>query len=252
MAMSSDVQIASEPGQLWAKRMTRWRNYPQRFGKWWWWMWLTMHLSDLPLLGCFFTWLAGLPLGPYRQKWPLARITPKPYISPQAQISCSDLQMAPHCFIDDHVTIFSSPSGGSVILGLGVHIHRGTIVDVGYGGKVIVGEHTYIQPNCNLNAHLNNIRIGCEVMIAPDCGFFSYQHRVDDLSLPMCKQPLTSRGDIVIEDDVWIGTGAKIMDGVHIGRGAVIGAGAVVTKDIPAYSIAVGVPARVVSRRGAS
>ncbi len=86
-------------------------------------------------------------------------------------------------------------------------------------------------------------------MIAPGCGFFPYQHGADPNEL-MCRQPLVSAGDIVIEDDVWIGSGARVMDGVTIGRGAIIGAGAVVTKDVPPYSIALGVPARVVGRRG--
>ena len=54
---------------------------------------------------------------------------------------------------------------------------------------------------------------------------------------------------IKIEDDVWIGAGAIILDGVTIGRGSVIGAGAVVTKNIPPYSVAVGVPARVIKKR---
>lgn len=57
------------------------------------------------------------------------------------------------------------------------------------------------------------------------------------------------KGAIVIEDDVWIGESAIIMSGVHIGRGAVIGAGAVVTKDIPPYAVAVGVPAKVIKYR---
>ncbi|NUQ39504.1 MAG: hypothetical protein HUU23_17315 [Caldilineales bacterium] len=65
----------------------------------------------------------------------------------------------------------------------------------------------------------------------------------------MCWQPITSKGDIVIEDDVWLGVGAIVLDGVTIGRGAVIGAGAVVTESIPAYAIAVGAPARVVGHR---
>ncbi|MCK4816024.1 acyltransferase, partial [bacterium] len=58
------------------------------------------------------------------------------------------------------------------------------------------------------------------------------------------------KGDIVIEDDVWLGMGVKIMDGVHIGRGAIIGAGAVVTRDVPSAAVAVGVPAKVVKIRG--
>lgn len=57
---------------------------------------------------------------------------------------------------------------------------------------------------------------------------------------------------MVIEDDVWIGANVCINKGVIIGRGAVIGSGAVVTKDIPPYAIAVGVPCRVIGRRGAA
>lgn len=58
-----------------------------------------------------------------------------------------------------------------------------------------------------------------------------------------------SRGDIVIEDDVWIGHGVIVLSGVHIGQGAVIAAGAVVTKDVPPYAIVGGVPASVLKYR---
>ena len=58
---------------------------------------------------------------------------------------------------------------------------------------------------------------------------------------------LTSKGPVVIEDNVWIGEKASILSGVHIGKGAIIGAGAVVTKDVPAGHMALGVPARILS-----
>ena len=60
---------------------------------------------------------------------------------------------------------------------------------------------------------------------------------------------MLAKGDIVINDDVWIGYNALIMSGVEIGQGAVIAAGAVVTKNIPPYAIAGGVPARVLKYR---
>lgn len=59
----------------------------------------------------------------------------------------------------------------------------------------------------------------------------------------------TSKGDIIVDDDVWIGFGAKILSGVHIGQGAVVATGAVVTKDVPPYTIVGGVPARVLKHR---
>ena len=58
-----------------------------------------------------------------------------------------------------------------------------------------------------------------------------------------------SKGDIVIDDDVWIGYGATIMSGVHRGQGAVVAASAVVTKDVPSYAIVAGVPAKVIKYR---
>lgn len=58
-----------------------------------------------------------------------------------------------------------------------------------------------------------------------------------------------SKGDIIVDDDVWIGYGATIMSGVHIGQGAVVAAGAVVTKDVPPYAIVGGVPAKVIKYR---
>ena len=60
---------------------------------------------------------------------------------------------------------------------------------------------------------------------------------------------MTSKGGVIIEDDVWIGTGAIIVDGVSVGQGAVIGAGSVVTKNVEPYAIVVGNPAREIGKR---
>ena len=78
--------------------------------------------------------------------------------------------------------------------------------------------------------------------------FIAYQHAHDTLSEPIMNQGYYD-APIVIEDDVWIGHGVTVMAGVTIGRGSIVGAGAVVTKDIPPYSIAIGVPARIVKKR---
>jgi acetyltransferase-like isoleucine patch superfamily enzyme len=219
----------------------------QAFHGWWWWCAIHMKLSGLPYVGRVFTWLAGLPLGPHRAKLPLRRI--RPYISPRAEVSCSDLRLSPGCYIDALAVIWSGKGGGSVVLGRDVNINRGTIVEVDNGSTITIGEHTHIQAYCNLYAYAGNIHIGRYVMIAPKCALFPYQHVMDDPTQIMEQQGFTTRGDIVIEDDVWLGTGAKIMDGVTVGRGAVVGAGAVVTRDVPPYTIVGGVPARVIRAR---
>ncbi|HBI63202.1 MAG TPA: acetyltransferase [Lachnospiraceae bacterium] len=58
-----------------------------------------------------------------------------------------------------------------------------------------------------------------------------------------------SKGNIIVDDDVWIGYGSAVLSGVHIGQGAVVAAGAVVTRDVPPYAVVGGVPARVIKYR---
>ena len=87
------------------------------------------------------------------------------------------------------------------------------------------------------------MRIGAHVVIIP------YNHLFEDPSVQIFKQGSSQQG-VFIEDDVWIGAHVTVTDGVRIGKGSVIGAGAVVTRDIPPYSVAVGVPARVIKSRG--
>jgi acetyltransferase-like isoleucine patch superfamily enzyme len=213
--------------------------------------WIKAMLS-LSTVSRLFTHLAGLPLAPYKGKKRLLRyLGTRPYISPRAQIGCSKLEIGPKCFIDDYVTIYAHPQArGGVHLDRNVHIYRWSIIELGEGeGWLRVGSNTYIQSGCIFNPFVNNIIIGANCMIAPRCAFTPYQHGFADTHLPMREQPFTSRGDIVVEDDVWLGVNVCVMDGVTIGRGAIVGAGAVVTQDIPPYAIASGIPARVIRFR---
>ncbi len=214
------------------------------------WIRVMLQLSPVSPL---FTYLAGLPLGPYKDKRRLLRyIGDRSYVSPRAQIKCPRLQMGPRCFIDDYVTIYAHPGAqGEVCLEKNVHIYRWSIVELGRGeGSLHIGSDTYIQSGCILNAFVGSITIGANCMIAHRCAFTPYQHDFANTSRPMREQALVSQGDVVIEDDVWLGLNVCVMDGVTIGKGAVVGAGAVVTKDIPPYAIAGGVPARVIRFRG--
>lgn len=86
-------------------------------------------------------------------------------------------------------------------------------------------------------------------MIASLSGIYANNHNFADPELPIVQQGLSCQG-IDLEDDCWIGSGVRVLDGVTIGRGSVVGAGAVVTANIPPLSVAVGVPAKVASQRG--
>lgn len=75
-----------------------------------------------------------------------------------------------------------------------------------------------------------------------------HSHGYEDINKPISEQPLISKGPIVIEDDCWLGFSCEILSGVHIGRHSIVAARAVVTKDVPPYSIVAGNPARIVKQ----
>jgi acetyltransferase-like isoleucine patch superfamily enzyme len=96
----------------------------------------------------------------------------------------------------------------------------------------------------------DGVVVGDGVRIAPHAMLIAADHVFDDPHTPIRQQGLRPQ-PIVIEDDVWIAGRVTITAGVRVGRGSVLGAGAVVTTDIPPYSVAVGVPARVIRSRSA-
>lgn len=114
-------------------------------------------------------------------------------------------------------------------------------------GPIKIGEHCEIGINTIIHS-TQLVDIGNNVSIAANCYIIDSNHGCEK-NLLINEQKTVVKGPIVIDDDVWIGAGAKILSGVHIGRGAVIGAQSVVNTDIPDYAIAVGIPAKVISYR---
>ncbi|CEJ42227.1 acyltransferase [Umezakia ovalisporum] len=134
-----------------------------------------------------------------------------------------------------------------IYLGNGVALER--YVDIGCldNTYISIDDETFIAPHVCI-AGPGNIKIGKHCMIASHSGIYANSHKFADPTQPIKYQGVTRKG-IVIEDDCWLGHGVTVLDGVTIGKGSVIGAGTVVNKDIPPYSVAVGVPVRVIKSR---
>lgn len=122
---------------------------------------------------------------------------------------------------------------GDFRIGAEVLIARGTAITAktDHGG-VEIGDRCTIGKNCILSSS-GGIQIGKWVGIAGDCYIGGGRYGTDRTDVPMMEQELYTKGPVVIEDDCTIGAGARVLDGVKIGRGSVIGAGAVVREDVP-------------------
>jgi acetyltransferase-like isoleucine patch superfamily enzyme len=109
------------------------------------------------------------------------------------------------------------------------------------------GDCVQFGPRCAIQC---DIRFGDHVLVAGDVAFVGRNdHRYDIVGKTIWESPRGMAGVTTVEEDVWIGHGAIVLSGVTIGRGAIVAAGAVVTSDVPRYSIVAGVPARTVGRR---
>ncbi|MBS1513759.1 MAG: acyltransferase [Bacteroidetes bacterium] len=115
----------------------------------------------------------------------------------------------------------------------------------GDGRDIEIGANSQINEEC----WIRNCKIGKDVMIAPYVMILNYGHKFDDVNIPMMKQGVQNYPQTIIEDNVWIGARVIILPGVKIGTGSIIGAGSVVTKNVDAFSIAAGNPAKLIRLR---
>lgn len=118
--------------------------------------------------------------------------------------------------------------------------------------NIRVSHHTKLGNNSGIGVgslFYGHVTIGDNVMIGPQCWIYTQNHETSRTDIPMRLQGPQKERPVVIGDDVWIGGRVTILPGVKIGGGSIIGAGAVVSKDIPEYAVAVGNPAQVVKYR---
>jgi acetyltransferase-like isoleucine patch superfamily enzyme len=148
---------------------------------------------------------------------------------------------------------------------------HGNVLEAFHEGRLEIGEHTLLEPGVWLTlpgaarvrigsgsflnlgvmvAAQELVEIGDHCMFANGCFVTDANHRFDDLTLPVTWQGFTSKGPTRVGDNVWCGANVVITSGVTVGRRCVIGANSVVTEDLPPFSIAAGVPARILRRYG--
>lgn len=158
----------------------------------------------------------------------------------------SNISLGKGAYLDQGVYLHACPNG--IQIGANTIVMHGAVLHVynfrelpnsgiRIGANSLIGEYSVIRGQ-------GGVSIGDRVYTSPFTQIIAVNHVFDDPTRPFIEQGITVEG-IVIEDDVWIGSGAVITDGVHVGKGAVIAAGAVVTKDVPPHTVVGGVPARV-------
>ncbi len=123
---------------------------------------------------------------------------------------------------------------------------------VDFGCNIYFGDDVFVNQNCTF-LDMNTITIGDRVLIAPDVKIYAGDHPIElakrhATNASGSKYIVCKSKPVTIGDDVWIGGGAIVLPGVTIGNNAIVGAGSVVTKDVPADSVVVGNPARVVKK----
>jgi maltose O-acetyltransferase len=128
--------------------------------------------------------------------------------------------------------------------GKNINIEKGA--NFGTGRGISVGSGSGLGINCKVRGPLE---IGDDVMMGPEVLIMTSSHKFDRIDIPMSKQGDLPLKKVVIGSDVWIGARVIILPGITIGSGSIIGAGAVVTRDIPPFSVVGGVPARILKTR---
>lgn len=145
----------------------------------------------------------------------------------------NSIQIGDHCEINGSLI---TQDKGRIVIGDHVTIRYetkiGAVNSITIGNNVIISNHVIIYDNNNHPTDVKSRRAICQDFSNQE--LWKWKHSVN--------QP------VVIKDDVWIGQGAVILKGVTIGEGSIVGMNAVVTKDVPAYSVAVGNPARIVKQ----
>ena len=174
-----------------------------------------------------------------------------PLIEHNVRLLCpANIHLGKQVYLDSQVYLHALPSG--ITIGEGSSLMHGTILhvfnfrDLPHAG-ITLGKHCFLGEYTCIRGQ-GGVHLGDGVYTGTHVQIAAVNHVYSDPDRYIKDQGITAEG-IVIEDDVWLGSNVVVVDGVTIGKGCVVGAGAVVTKSLPPYSVAVGVPAKVVKDR---
>lgn len=156
------------------------------------------------------------------------------------------------CVVVDDGCVLDARSEESIAISIGSRtiLARNTIIAC-KGGKVRIGNDVGMGAYTTIHCFTGNrVEIGNKVLIGPYCYIVGAGlYKMDRTDVPIAEQGLDLRGGVTIGDNVWLGARSTILDGVAIGNDAVVGAGAVVTKDVPPFTVVAGIPAKIVRNR---
>jgi acetyltransferase-like isoleucine patch superfamily enzyme len=152
--------------------------------------------------------------------------------------------LGPDCVFEPGVLVFHPEN---ISLGRNVYIGHHTILKGYHRNELVIDDETFIGQQVFMHAG-GGIRIGKRVGIAPGVKILTSQHRDGGRDVPVLDAPIEFE-PVVIEDGADVGVGAIVLPGITIGHGAVVGAGAVVTRNVPAYAVVAGSPARILRHR---
>jgi acetyltransferase-like isoleucine patch superfamily enzyme len=149
-------------------------------------------------------------------------------------------------FLGRGVELYARKGYGRLVIGRWVHIGDRTVIRC-HEGTLRIGDKCVFGRRDTVNCYLD-VEFGAATIVADDVYVADFDHRFDDPTVPVKDQGIV-KSPVRIGPGVWIGTKATVLRGTRIGRGAVLGANSLVNRDVPAYAVAVGVPARVVRDR---
>ncbi|HSX09839.1 MAG TPA: acyltransferase [Candidatus Saccharimonadales bacterium] len=141
---------------------------------------------------------------------------------------------------------FFQSTKGSIVIKDHVELGYGVKLFTGAKGKIVIEKNVSIYDNTYIDVH-TTLSIGENTLIAPFSYIIDYDHKVEKVKERIKKNVYTEK-EIKIGKNVWVGAHAIILKGVTIGDNAVVGAGAVVTKDVPPFTVVGGSPARVIKK----